>query len=351
MNLKNNRFYLIWGMFIILVVGGYLAFENRDSLFGQESISKETISTEKVENEDDFLASTDTNNLLLIENVSKEMEGSVVTVKGTINESNSHKNGHVFLQVKDDSGEIEIPIFSDKNIPSSQLIEGQEYLFTGQVDLYEGRLEIIPRDANDVKKVGYDNSDITLQNEGEITETQGKIISKYDHPEGHTFLTMRIEGVNSDVEVPLFNNMKYDSSKLVVGSVISVKGEITNYKEKLQIIPTSTSDVELIKTGQESNISLKNINEISELDRGKLIQVRGTITDLVEKNGHLYFILNDQENKIKSVLFKADGNEIYERKLKVKDAAEKNYEIRVLGLVDVYKDELELIIDKIYIEN
>ena len=349
--LKNNRFYLIWGMFIVLVVGGYLTFENRDSLFGQKNISKETASAETVENEDNFVASTDINNPLLIENISKEMEGTVVTVKATIDESNLHKNGHVFLQVKDDSGKIEIPIFSDKNIPSNQLIKGQEYLFTGQVDLYEGRLEIIPRNANDVKKVEYDNSDITLQNEGKFTETQGEIISKYDHPEGHTFLTMQIEGINSDVEVPLFNTMKYDSSKLVVGSVISVKGEITNYKEKLQIIPKSTSDVELIETGQDSNISFKKINEISELDRGKLIQVRGTITDLVEKDGHVYFILNDQEHKIKSVLFKADGNEIYERKLKIMDAAEENYEIRVLGLVDIYKEELELIIDKIYIEN
>ena len=338
-------------MLIFLVVGGYLTFENRDKWFGQTSTNKENISAETVEGEDNLMASSDINNPLLIKEVSKEMTGLIVTVKGTIDKSDSHKNGHIFLQVKDETGKIEIPIFSDKNIPPSQLINGQEYLFTGQVDLYEGRLEIIPRNANDVKKVGYDNSDITLQNEGQLTETQGEIISKYNHPEGHTFLTIQIEGVNSDIEVPLFSNMKYDSSKLVVGSIINIKGEITNYKEKLQIIPKSTSDVELIETGQESNISFKKINEISELDRGKLFQVKGTITDLVEKDGHLYFKLNDQEHNIKSVLFEADGNEIYERKLKIRDAAEENYEIRVLGLVDIYKEELELIIDKIYIEN
>lgn len=78
--------------------------------------------------------------------IGKSDVGKVVTVEGTI--SSKYYNGkHMFFDLKDNSGEIEIVAFEDSinrnNINPKKIKEGDKISVTGKINLYKGKLEII----------------------------------------------------------------------------------------------------------------------------------------------------------------------------------------------------------------
>lgn len=80
------------------------------------------------------------------------MEKKECKIKGEVIEIREHKNGHLFLTVKDKSGKIQVPIFKNNNINQSKIKQGAIYEITGKVNRYNGELEIIPKDDGDIKE-------------------------------------------------------------------------------------------------------------------------------------------------------------------------------------------------------
>jgi exonuclease VII large subunit len=82
------------------------------------------------------------------------------------------------------------------------------------------------------------------------------------------------------------------------------------------------------------------IVEINEAMSGQSVITNGTVSSLSIKDGNIFFTLSDEE-AIKVVIFKKDAekNEAYQ--------LENGDKIRVEGKVSIYRDELEIVVEKI----
>lgn len=104
-----------------------------------------------------FVSSYSTVPVVKISELSYDDAGVKVAVRGEVTSVRIHKDGHIFLEVKDETGELYIAIF--KNVAekldtvSRECITniGAKVEVTGEVKEYRERLEIIPQRTGDVK--------------------------------------------------------------------------------------------------------------------------------------------------------------------------------------------------------
>ena len=353
--MKSQLKFLIW--IIILGIGfagailyqkGYFlkegsdnakpAFEEKESI---PAASKVAASSTTTSNPNDKTTS--------IQSINKEMVGDSVRIVGEIINRKDHKDGHVFLTVKDTSGEILIPIFADKNINTDSFVTGKQFQFAGTVDEFNGEMEIIPSKNEDIVPINP-TTKIDENNEGQLKSISGKIISKYTHPQGHIFITLKVGETGQELEIPLFNSLNPNPDKYPINSEVTIKGKVTVYKNRFQLVPNSINDLTILKKGDDSTVNTVKLSAISEAERGKMVITRGLVKDVIEKNGHLYFKLSAGGMNLKTVLFKADSQELSGRKTRILNAEKAQFEISVLGMVDVYNGELEIIIDKVLVD-
>lgn len=253
------------------------------------------------------------------------------------------------MTVTDETGQISIPIFADKNIDNQKLTLEKFYIFLGIIDIFNNVIEIIPQSKDDITEEQTQQLGINKDNIGEIVTIEGAVITKYMHPDGHTFLNIKTTGNGANIEVPLFKTLNYNSDNLTIQSIITVKGKITEYKGKLEVIPEKTEDINIISKGDESKVEFKNIKNITNNDRGKMITSHAYVTNARTINGHTYFTLTDvkdENSRIDAVLFSAETKELSARKTVIYNASKGQFQVWVLAMVDIYDDKLELIIDK-----
>lgn len=289
-----------------------------------------------------------------INEIKKSEVGKRVTVITEIKTRRDHTKGHVFLTVADDTGEILVPVFADKDINTNDLVPGVVCRVSGKVAVYREQLEIIPESQNDVQivlKGEQRTSPITEDDVGKDVEVTARVLTKYQHPEGHLFLKVLILKTNQEISIPIFKSLGYDPTLIKVDSTLQVKGKVSLYKGKLQIVPGSAKDIQIIDQGDVQEPVLTEINNISNKDVGQMVQVRGFVHQISTGKGHTFFTIEDKRgNSIKAVLFRADSEENVGRKMKVVDAETKGYPIRVLATVNDYKGSLELVVDKVFNE-
>ncbi len=90
-------------------------------------------------------------NSVKIGEISGNLVGSVVNVTGTVESVYKHKNGHLFVNLKDETGKIKVVIWSDTvegmrlaGVNVSEIKKGSKLQVTGTVEMYKGGMEIIP---------------------------------------------------------------------------------------------------------------------------------------------------------------------------------------------------------------
>jgi DNA/RNA endonuclease YhcR with UshA esterase domain len=92
-----------------------------------------------------------------ISELSFDDTGTKVAVKGEVTSVRIHDDGHIFLEVSDDTGEISIAVF--KNVAEKLDTQTRECItnigasveISGEVEEYKESLEIIPQSTSDVK--------------------------------------------------------------------------------------------------------------------------------------------------------------------------------------------------------
>jgi exonuclease VII large subunit len=83
--------------------------------------------------------------------ISELKQGQIERITGMINSVYVSKDGHVFLNVADTSGELSVVVFKNSNIDEAYDLEvGDEISVLGRVEEYKGKLEII---AKEIKKL------------------------------------------------------------------------------------------------------------------------------------------------------------------------------------------------------
>ncbi|MEH7334854.1 OB-fold nucleic acid binding domain-containing protein [Neobacillus drentensis] len=343
--MKTQLKFIIYAICLVIIIGAVAMYKN--GLFTKEGSDKDKLPVEVKTASN--VSTNQKSKTISIGEINKSMVNDHVSIIGEISNRRDHKNGHVFLTVKDSSGEILIPIFSDKNINSDDFVVGKQYLFSGNVDQYNGEVEIIPTSQTDIVPV-ISSTRIEEKDEGQIKSINGTIISKYAHPQGHTFLVVKTDGTGQELDIPLFNTLQPNPDDYPINSVVSIKGKVSIYKGKLQLIPNGLDDVAILKKGDDSAVQNVKLSDINTSNRGKMVITKGFVKEVVEKDGHLFFKLSDNGKEIKTVLFKADAQEIEGRKKRIFNAEKAQFEVKILGMVDVYDGELEVIIDKVLVD-
>ena len=190
---------------------------------------------------------------------------------------------------------------------------------------------------------------ITKEDVGKKVTFVGKVLSIYNHPKGHKFLTIVVYGSNQEISVPIFESLQYENPDLNAASIVKVSGKVSTYRNKLQVILNDQTSLVILKKGISTEIQKIPIGQINEALRGHLVKASGTIHGYYEKNETVFFSLMDnQSNRIKAVLFKPEANELKARKTLIVSAEKDGYPVTVIGTVNVFKGNLQLIVDKVY---
>lgn len=91
-----------------------------------------------------WLVTTTFSESVTISSLNPDQTGSVVKVCGNIIYKVVSKAGHVFMKLSDDSGKIDIVVFNT-SVERFEIPKLNDYVcVTGRLELYEGRLEILP---------------------------------------------------------------------------------------------------------------------------------------------------------------------------------------------------------------
>ena len=275
------------------------------------------------------------------------MKGTTLSIIGEITDIKEHKNGHVFLTVSDGDYSIAVPIFKNSNIDLNKIKLNNKYKFIGAVDIYKDKLEIIPKSNNDIIELKKEL--INKKHIGKLVDIECVVLSKYNYPNGHTFLTVKTESAQ-EIEIPIFNQLNFNSKNIELGAELKIYGKIGEYKNKLQITIADDKDIKVLKDKVSNKIELVSLENITESNRGKSVQTRGNVENIETKNDHLYFNLNDGNHTIQCVLFKADGDILEGKRIRIKHSNEAKFPIRVSGTINKYNDKIQLVVDKVFNE-
>ncbi len=82
--------------------------------------------------------------------------GDMVRISGTVTYLRTHEEGHLFLTVRDESGQCEVPVFSEVASKLPRIFIGEKIEVTGSVEEYRGSLQVVPPLSRDVKLLGAD---------------------------------------------------------------------------------------------------------------------------------------------------------------------------------------------------
>ena len=336
-----NKKFIIWSssFLIILSSATFIAIKEKKA-FSKDNVKKINIINNNT-------SSNDESKIYNISSITEAMKGITLSIIGEITDIKEHKNGHIFLTVSDGDYSIAVPIFKNNNIDLNKIKLNNKYKFIGTVDIYKDKLEIIPKSNSDIielKKEFIDKTHI-----GELIDIKCVVLSKYNHPNGHTFLTVRTENAQ-EIEIPIFKQLNFNSTSIEPGTELQIHGKIAEYKSKMQVNINDEKDIKVLKDTEPNKIKLVSLENINESNRGKSVQTKGNVESIETKNGHLYFNLNDGNHTIECVLFKADGDILEGKRVRIKHSNEAKFPIRVSGTINKYNDKIQLVVDKVFNE-
>jgi DNA/RNA endonuclease YhcR with UshA esterase domain len=150
-----------------------------------------------------------------------------------------HKDGHLFLKLKDDSGGVvSVPIFSRTRAGLNETIELLDQVkVTGIVDEYQGELEVVPDKAEDIKithAAPAPLSDLGQENLGELVKVEGTISEREVVGSGNLILTLQEDGHKLSVFVPQWV-VTDGLPELHTGYKIRVTGWVQLYENELEV--------------------------------------------------------------------------------------------------------------------
>lgn len=329
--------------------------------------------TNSVENSSEEEVWSNDYSVVNIGDLTKEMVGRKVTVVGSAGKISRTSSGHTFVTLQDATEQIEIPVFSNLDIDTSNLKEGDKLEVRGKVDLYEDELQVIPEVTSDFLIVGTAavkkepetsaastetasndksaaSSTHPLRNSiGKTEKIEGIIVKKSPISDGNIFLTL--EGTDGyETVVPLFASLSPTTLTINEQDKIHVTGKVKEYKGEMQVIPNSIGDVSLNldSAKKEQSSTGKGISSITKSQLGEVLEVKGVVSNyFLSDKGNVFVDLSDDTGGIRVVLF-YDSDQDYKNAVGVlEDAASRQKSVTLEGKVNEYKGDLQLILQKV----
>lgn len=184
-----------------------------------------------------------------IASLDNEFIGLKVIISGEVIDLSEHRDGHLFLKLRDDSGGvIDVPIFSELRRELEESIELLDVMeVAGEVVVYRDKLEVVPDSVGDVKVIHtapVKLSSLSEENVGIPVKVQGTIIEYSTSTSGSVIFTIQEDGSRLPVFIPYW---VVDDSlpELRVGNVIRVNGWLQLYNNEIELRVVNASHLHL----------------------------------------------------------------------------------------------------------
>lgn len=297
-------------------------------------------------------------------------EGLRVCVRGHVQRIAEPYEGLTLVDVRDDSGEITIAVGEAVEALTGELPEmvaGQAIIVAGTVSLYKTTPQIVPADVADIQlsavpvltqplspadsqsaenmlpvqpqvqpsvqlpvalnEISEADLGRTVHVEGRVVMLEGLtggVIATLDDGTAQILLLLW-DDVHKDLEAP---------ATLDIGAEVAVTGEVQVYREALEVVPAAAKDVEILKPAELP--PWVELGELSAADAGRVVRARGVLREPQGFSGGVKVVLRDGTGDI-VVLF---WSKLYQT---LTPAPQAGQQVEVVGVIDVFNDELELI--------
>jgi DNA/RNA endonuclease YhcR with UshA esterase domain len=283
---------------------------------------------------------------------------SLVVTQGTIEKASSFSSGSRY-EFSDPSGTIILLVWNDNIDPQKQqevFTVGTALSVTGQIDEFNGQLEIVPRSLEDVvvittaaaseptatatpaaattpeatpeasptPTVGPTKtpaatstpkpteestapvsiapiSAITKDNVGQTLTVRGKVVDTSSFSAGFKFL---LDDGTGRMQLTLFDGTyKFVPNRagLNLGADVQVTAKVTEFQGVLELQPASGRDVQIITPGSSAGVPVTKINELGK--PGELVAIEGTITDVKGFSAGANVSVDDGTGNVRVTLF------------------------------------------------
>jgi DNA/RNA endonuclease YhcR with UshA esterase domain len=282
-----------------------------------------------------------------IAELSVEDVGDMALVQGTIASVNPFSAGVKFT-VDDGSGTVTLLLWQDvyEELPDPQaLVKGTTVCALGEVSQFQGELEIVPELPADVTvAVGVERivpqqllGALTGDDVGRIVRVEGVLKSLRTFSAG---VKGRLEDGTGMVTLLLWQDVYDglpDAASLAPGAVLGVEGEVSVYKDELEVVPLVPSDVTVMGF-VELPSKVQAIGRISVDDVGQTVRVAGQISVVTPFSQGVKCTLDDGTGTVALLLWQ----DLFER---LNDPATSllGAQVSVRGEVAEYKGELEIV--------
>ena len=194
----------------------------------------------------------------------------------------------------------------------------------------------ITRAAPEERAIG----DLVPEDQYRRVRVRGEIREIYRPYEGLTLVTIR-DGSGS-VPIALSDDLLALSGisgtlPFTTGQTVEVEAAVSLYDETPQLVPASVADI--IPLAQPLVVAAPvHLGDLSPADEGRLVFVRGRVSDLDPFSAGLKFTLDDGSGEITVLLWQSLYEELPQR-----DALDIGAEVEVQGEISVYRGRLELL--------
>ncbi|MCJ7549620.1 MAG: OB-fold nucleic acid binding domain-containing protein [Anaerolineae bacterium] len=310
-------------------------------------------------------------------------EGLRVRVRGHVQQITEPYDGLILVDVRDDSGEITIAVDEAVEALTGELPEmvtGQAITVAGTVSLYGTTPQIVPADVADIQlsavpvltqpsPPAVDNppaenvlpvqpqvqppvqppvqpqiqppvqlpvalTEISEADLGRTVRVQGRVVMleglaggvKATLDDGTAQILLLLwDDVHRDLEAP---------ATLDIGAEVAVTGEVQIYREELEVVPAAAKDVEILKPAELP--PWVELGDLSATDAGRVVRARGVLREPQGFSAGVKVVLEDGTGDI-VVLF---WSQLYQT---LAPAPQAGQQVEVVGVIDVFNDELELV--------
>jgi DNA/RNA endonuclease YhcR with UshA esterase domain len=277
--------------------------------------------------------------------LSAEDAGQSVLVEGVLRSMRTFSAGVRGL-LDDGTGTVTLVLWQEvfEALPDrASLAPGAVLQVEGEVDVYEGELEVIPQAPSGVAVVGQVDLALEDRKIGEITAGDvGQAAQVAGFVDEVVYFSSGIQYVLDDgsgqITLLLWQDLLEEVDcrhDLAPGCRVRARGEIDEYQGKLEIVPGRGTDVQLLSRGERLPVEERAVHTISAADEGRTFIVAGRVTRM-ESDGWLRLWIEDGTGEL--LVF------VPQRVVEtMPPGAGPGIRIRVTGEVDIYNSQLELI--------
>ena len=306
--------------------------------------------------------------------------GKWVAVRGMLTGVDTFSEG-VKLALDDGSGVVTVLLWDDlyrdlarEMPPDLKLAPGARVEAQGELAEYRGELELIPELPADVRVVtppspvetasegigsavptrpppgpsAAPEAQVTpigaVQSDrvGEEVTVEGTVVDAVSFSHG---FKLTLEEDAARVVLLIWDDVYddcADRTRLDVGATLRATGQVSQYKEELQIEPGSGADV-IVRRGPGASVERRDIGSIGMDDEGQRLMIEGQVDRSLELSGGVKVLLRDDTLPSGEEIPVVIWQPLLERIANNAGLSMPGCRVQVTGTVQVYEGDLEVV--------